>query len=295
MIFLGDTVSPHRPSTGELYDRLALPVVRWLRTESRGLLNLEITPIHKWYSSPYGSLSYEKDWGKDVFLDTDSGINAAIRKIRQVLKDDPEKPLFVQTITGKGYRFVAPMAEARASVVGQRSSTVKADVVGSGLVNAGNRDLAETTIGAKAGAPSSIGKRWRVIVPAAVAGLALSVGGYVYFHRAPKLTDKDTIVLADFTNTTGDSVFDGTLRQGLAVQLEQSPFLSLISEERIQQVLRLMDKPVDARLTPETAREICVRNVLRVGDHDLQRPFQNRVDRLPIHSCALHRQVGTAR
>ena len=89
--------------------------------------------------------------------------------------------------------------------------------------------------------------------------LALSVGGYFYLRRTPKLTDKDTIVLADFSNTTGDSVFDGTLRQGLAVQLEQSPFLSLISEERIQQVLRLMGKPADARLTPEIAREICER------------------------------------
>ncbi len=57
----------------------------------------------------------EKVWGKDVFLDTDNSINAAIRKIRQVLKDDPEKPLFVQTITGKGYRFVAPTIEAQIS------------------------------------------------------------------------------------------------------------------------------------------------------------------------------------
>ena len=64
--------------------------------------------------------------------------------------------------------------------------------------------------------------------------LALVAAGYFYLHRAPKLTDKDTIVLADFTNTTGDPVFDGTLRQGLAVQLEQSPFLSLVSDERIQ-------------------------------------------------------------
>jgi tetratricopeptide (TPR) repeat protein len=104
-----------------------------------------------------------------------------------------------------------------------------------------------------------MGKRWKLIVPAIVAVLALSVGGYFYLRRTPKLTDKDTIVLADFNNTTGDSVFDGTLRQGLAVQLEQSPFLSLISEERIQQILKLMAKPADARLTPEIAREICQR------------------------------------
>jgi eukaryotic-like serine/threonine-protein kinase len=70
------------------------------------------------------------------------------------------------------------------------------------------------------------------------------------------LTDKDTIVLADFTNTTGDPVFDGALRQGLSVQLEQSPFLNLVSDDQIQQTLRLMSQPTDARLTPEIARQL---------------------------------------
>ncbi len=75
----------------------------------------------------------------------------------------------------------------------------------------------------------------------------------------PKLTDKDTIVLADFENQTNDPVFDGTLRQGLAIQLEQSPFLSLISDDRIQRILPMMGQAVDGRLTPKIAREICVR------------------------------------
>ena len=96
-------------------------------------------------------------------------------------------------------------------------------------------------------------------VLAAVAALLLTFGGYFYLHRAPRLTDKDTIVLADFLNTTGDPVFDGTLRQGMAVQLEQSPFLSLISEERILHTLSLMGQSPDARLTPELAHEICER------------------------------------
>jgi hypothetical protein len=72
----------------------------------------------------------------------------------------------------------------------------------------------------------------------------------------PKLTDKDTIVLADFVNKTGDPVFDGTLRQGLAVQLEQPPFLSLISEDRIRKTLGLMGQQADAQLTPDIGREI---------------------------------------
>jgi Flp pilus assembly protein TadD len=113
--------------------------------------------------------------------------------------------------------------------------------------------------GPRAGVLRHIATGRNVIAAAVAAAVVLSAGTYGYFHRAPRLTNTDTIVVADFTNTTGDAVFDGTLRQGLAVQLEQSPFLSLVSEDRIQRVLRLMDQPSDARLTPERAREICER------------------------------------
>jgi len=101
--------------------------------------------------------------------------------------------------------------------------------------------------------------RWRMIVSAVAALLALSVAGYIYLHRAPKLTDKDTIVLADFENKTGDPVFDDTLRQGLSVQLQQSPFLSLIPDQQVQQTLALMGQAKDARLTSEIARQVCER------------------------------------
>ncbi|HEY6340684.1 MAG TPA: protein kinase [Bryobacteraceae bacterium] len=101
--------------------------------------------------------------------------------------------------------------------------------------------------------------RWKRAIPVAAAVVLLLAGAYVYFHRAPKLTDRDTIVLADFKNSTGDPVFDETLRQGLSIQLEQSPYLSLISDERVQRTLRLMGQPSDARLTPELARDVCQR------------------------------------
>jgi serine/threonine protein kinase/Flp pilus assembly protein TadD len=90
--------------------------------------------------------------------------------------------------------------------------------------------------------------------------VAVVVGGlYWRSHYTPKLTEKDTVVLADFTNTTGDPVFDGTLRQGLSSQLEQSPFLNLLSDEQVAQTLALMAQPKDARITRELAREICQR------------------------------------
>jgi hypothetical protein len=91
--------------------------------------------------------------------------------------------------------------------------------------------------------------------------LAVLIAGGLYWRsrQSGKLGEKDTIVLSDFTNTTGDAVFDGTLRQGLAVQLEQSPYLSLISDERVQQTLKMMGQTPDARLSPEISREICQR------------------------------------
>src|SRR5215471_19223602 len=184
----------------------------------------------------------ERIWGKNVFLDTDNSINGAIRKIRQVLKDDPERPRFVETVSGKAYRFIAPVGEP-GTHVGQHRTP----------------DFAHPPIPAQGSTGTHRGKHMLAIAATAVALLALATSAYLYLYSKPKLTDKDTIVVADFTNTTGDAVFDGTLRQGLAVQLEQSPFLSLISDERIHQVLRLMGNPGDARLTPEIAREICER------------------------------------
>jgi eukaryotic-like serine/threonine-protein kinase len=121
-------------------------------------------------------------------------------------------------------------------------------------------DSGRVTTSPKPGAATGIANRWKMIAPAvAVSALALTAAGYFYLHRKPKLTDKDTIVLADFTNTTGDPVFDGTLRQGLSVQLEQSPFLSMVSDQRIRKTLGLMEQPADARLTPQLAKEICER------------------------------------
>jgi eukaryotic-like serine/threonine-protein kinase len=102
--------------------------------------------------------------------------------------------------------------------------------------------------------------RWGTVTGVALVVAGLAVGGWLFFSRkAHALTDKDTIVLADFTNTTGDPVFDGTLRQGLAVQLSQSPFLSIISDDRVEQTLRQMSQPANARLTPQIARELCRR------------------------------------
>src|SRR3984957_16347336 len=102
--------------------------------------------------------------------------------------------------------------------------------------------------------------RLPMIAGAALIAL-LATAGFLYYRysHSSKLTEQDTLVLADFTNTTGDAVFDDTLKQALAIQLEQSPFLRIVAEERVQQTLRLMSQPADTHLTPKIAREICQR------------------------------------
>ena len=102
--------------------------------------------------------------------------------------------------------------------------------------------------------------KWVAIAGVSVIAIGLAIGSWLFFApRAHALTEKDTIVLADFTNSTGDPVFDGTLRQGLSAQLEQSPFLSMISDQRVAQTLVLMNQPPQTRLTPELARDVCQR------------------------------------
>jgi serine/threonine protein kinase/tetratricopeptide (TPR) repeat protein len=105
-------------------------------------------------------------------------------------------------------------------------------------------------------------KLWKMFVPAAVILFAAAIGGTLYFRSrqaTTRLTDKDTIVLSDFDNKTGDSVFDDTLKQGLSVQLEQSPFLDLLSERKVNDTLKLMGRPAGDRLTPEVTHEVCLR------------------------------------
>ncbi len=109
----------------------------------------------------------------------------------------------------------------------------------------------------------AVAKRWKLLVPAAVVIAALAAAALFYSRRAQALTERDSIVLADFVNTTGEPVFDGTLNQALAVQLEQSPFLNIFPEDRVRQTLRFMGRSPDERVTNQIAREICERENIK--------------------------------
>ena len=104
---------------------------------------------------------------------------------------------------------------------------------------------------------------WRILVPAVAVVVAGLIGGILRyrFQAARRLTERDAIVLSDFANSTGDPIFDDTLKQGLSVHLAQSPFLQLISERKVNGTLKRMGRPAEDRLTPEVAREVCQRTV----------------------------------
>jgi serine/threonine protein kinase/tetratricopeptide (TPR) repeat protein len=113
-----------------------------------------------------------------------------------------------------------------------------------------------------ADAPVAGRKLWKILVPAAVILVAVAMAGAFYFrsrHTAHRLTDKDTIVLADFANSTGDPVFDDTLKTALSVSLNQSPFLNVLPENKVAATLKLMTRPRDTKLTRDVARELCQR------------------------------------
>jgi eukaryotic-like serine/threonine-protein kinase len=109
------------------------------------------------------------------------------------------------------------------------------------------------------GASALLRMHWRVTLSVALAVVVVAVGGYFYLHRSLKLTEKDTIVLADFSNSTGDAVFDDALKTALNVSLRQSPFLNVLNDSEVAKTLQEMTRPASTKVTPEVARELCQR------------------------------------
>ena len=122
----------------------------------------------------------------------------------------------------------------------------------------GHAATSAASTAAAAGGRSKVG--WIVAAAGLIIAIAAVVAGYYYWHRAtPKLTEKDTIVVGDFANSTGDAVFDDALKQALSVSLRQSPFLNVLSDEKVAATLKLMTRPVNTPITPEVAQELCQR------------------------------------
>jgi DNA-binding winged helix-turn-helix (wHTH) protein/tetratricopeptide (TPR) repeat protein len=201
-------------------------------------------------------------WPTDTFVGFDEGINTAIRKLRVAFGDSADNPRFIETIPRRGYRFIAPVLDAAAmpSLVSEHTSDLPPDVRPDAQQLKSDTDSSPPTIiSGKAEVASGGGKHWKLAIPVALVVMALSVGSYSFLHRKVKLTETDTIVLADFLNSTGDAVFDDTLKTALTIALRQSPFLNVLPDSQVATTLQLMTRPADTRLTPDVARELCLR------------------------------------
>jgi DNA-binding winged helix-turn-helix (wHTH) protein/tetratricopeptide (TPR) repeat protein len=208
-------------------------------------------------------------WGDNTFVDYERGINFCVNQIRGTLGDNADTPRYIETLPRRGYRFIAtiapfdaansPISNTVFSAIPITAEPPKPEATtGSGPTFPRDTHLLPSSLPvADIAARPKWGLRALMI---ALPVLAILIAAVFYFYGKPKVVQKDTVVLADFTNTTGDPVFDGTLRQGLAAQLEQSPYLHIISDEQIQQTLPLMEQRSDARLTPQIALQVCRRS-----------------------------------
>jgi len=165
-------------------------------------------------------------WPADTFVEFDDSLNHAVKKLREALENHADEPRYIETLPKHGYRFIADVAEAPVAEAGP--------------------------------ARRILGKAAVVVAVLIVAGL---IANAVYRRSRPaeRLTEKDTLLLVDFLNTTGEPVFDDTLKQALSISLNQSPFLNVLSENKVIAASRMMGRPEGKPLTPDLASELCQR------------------------------------
>ena len=178
-------------------------------------------------------------WPDNTFVDFDKNLSTAVNKLRDALCDSAGEAQYIETIPRKGYRFRA--AVERAGLDEFHATTRK------------------NALHLASPAPQKRRSRTAIGLSVAAAVAIVAAGAFIYYQRRSTLKERDTVVLADFDNSTGDPVFDGTLRTALAVSLRQSPFLNVVPETQVANTLKLMARSSGTRLTPEIAREVCLR------------------------------------
>ncbi len=206
----------------------------------------------------FGAVLYEMATGKQPFRgESEATIYDAI------LNRDPvppaelnrELPTKLEEIIHKALEKDRNLRYQHAADVRTDLQRLKRDSESGHLAGAAGSGWAATQAHGRLG----LAKGAKILVPALLLAAGITAGLYYRSHQSKLLTDKDTIILSDFNNKTGDPVFDDTLKQGLSVQLQQSPFLELISDRRTNETLRLMGRSAGDRLTPDITREVCVR------------------------------------
>jgi eukaryotic-like serine/threonine-protein kinase len=205
----------------------------------------------------FGAVIYEMVTGTMPFGGDSTGVI-----FEAILNRTPVPPVRLNTnVPPELERIISKCLEKDRNLRYQHASDIRTDLQRLKRDTESGRGAAIAGTAAVQGAPIAQRRRvWKIAAPAGVVVTALIAGGLYYrAHRTNPLTGKDTIVLADFDNKTGDPVFDNTLKQALAIQLEQSPFLNVLSDQKVNATLQLMNRKPGDRITPDTAREICQR------------------------------------
>jgi eukaryotic-like serine/threonine-protein kinase len=184
-----------------------------------------------------------KLWAADTFVDFDRGLNKAINRLRDALGDSADHPRFIETLPKRGYRFIA-------SVEPVPSSGSSAGLEAAGSIPAPSAGAQTTNVRSRTGI-------WWIVAAGVL--LAGATAGWLYFRPARMHPQPNTIVLTEFDNHTGESAFDYTLKQALRIDLDQSPFLRILSDQDAANTLRLMGRKPDQQMTPQGARELCLR------------------------------------
>ena len=215
-------------------------------------------------------------WPGNTFVEFDASLGVAVGKLREALGDDADNPRFIETIPRRGYRFIAPVQQANQSP--------------------------ELAAASPAASSSRLQSRSGAITIGITFAVLLGVFGvYLQSRHQALLAQRDGIVVGDFSNSTGDPVFDGTLRRAVVVQLAQSPFFIIPPDAKLQETLQGLGRPPDEKLTPAVTREICQRAGAKasvtgaISPHDAGFVIALEADRCTDGSLLARQEVTAAR